>query len=104
MSTLSPTPTAIPRDPGFTVDADGYDPVDPERKLISDLISGAINDYRRRKPQHPTNLLRWQVRRDSAERFLFAPADESNFEWLAYVLGMDPEEIRSGVLSRLRNG
>jgi hypothetical protein len=101
VSTLSPTPTAIPRDPGFTVDADGYDPADPERKLISDLISGAINDYRRRKPKHATNLLRWQTRRDVAERFLFAPAEESNFEWMAYVMGMDPEAIRSGIRARV---
>jgi hypothetical protein len=94
---LSPTPTAIPRDPGFTVDADGYDPADPERKLIAEVLRHAVKDYSRPKPRGPdrSNGRRWVVRHESAVRFFEGPPSESSFEFLCSSLGMDPNTVRS---------
>jgi hypothetical protein len=92
---LSPTPTAIPRDPGFTVDADPRGQRDEFRALAADVIRHAVADYTHACPKKPSRQHRWRDQFDSAQQFLFGPPSESTFELMAAWLNLEPEMIRS---------
>jgi hypothetical protein len=62
------------------------------RDLVATLIEQAVKDMRRPKPQLRENIAEWQAARDSAAKFFFG--EDSNFEFFAEAIGLDPEAIR----------
>jgi hypothetical protein len=95
LSTLSPTPTAIPRDPGFTVDADPSGQRDGLRDLVAAIIHAAVKDL------SPSHYRGWRQAQASAEEFFWG--EDSNFTVLASYLDLDADMLRSRLLKKRRS-
>jgi hypothetical protein len=71
---------------------------DPMRNLAAAILERAIDDYRRPMPTSRARLYKWRDANGSACEFFFGV--DSNFEFFAWALGIDPDVIRK----RLQRG